>query len=39
MLYDHSGQEIMIEWQGGEKYGCIQVHRLEIFRAGINEFI
>lgn len=27
MLYDHSGQEIMIEWQGGEKYGCTQAHK------------
>lgn len=27
MLYDHSGQKIMIEWQGGEKYGCKQAHK------------
>lgn len=32
MLYDHSGQEIMIEWQGGEKYGCIQVHKAGNFQ-------
>lgn len=27
MLYDHSGQEIMMEWQGGEKYGYTQAHK------------